>query len=89
MTKALVTPYNIGDRVLVTADVEDGPYAGDTGVIRRVVISDPNDGDDTFLIFYAKLASGGTCILGAEDMAPIISEADAWLRRQLDTLDSR
>jgi hypothetical protein len=94
MTKALVTPYHIGDRVLIiaTAWVHPGVTdeticeAGETGTIRQITVSDPNDGDDTFLLFRVKFDDDGqTALLGDTEFAPI--GADAWLRRQLATLE--
>src|SRR6266403_841069 len=40
------------------------PSVGEVGTIRRVIISAPNDGDDTFLMFYVKFPTwGATTIL--------------------------
>jgi hypothetical protein len=111
MTKALVTPYDVGDIVRLVRDQEqDGrsntsgkngrryPRVAERGVIRRIIISDPNDGDATFPMFYVKFTAwGATALLHADDFAlvaknetrsaPAIAPEDAeWLRRQLATL---
>jgi hypothetical protein len=65
MTKPLVTPFAVGDVVTLTADLDDGndagpfPHVGDVGVIRRIYISAPGDGDDTFLMFDVHWAGFG------------------------------
>lgn len=94
MTKPLVTAYEVGDTVMLTAD-GDGyfdahagrgrmPRPGDVGVIRRIVISDPNDGDDTMLILRVRFDSW-TTYLGESEVAPA-TEANEWLFRQLNGL---
>jgi len=61
MTKPLTTPYSVGDTVRCTR--RDGSVkAGDVGVIRRIFISDPQDGDQTFLLCDVDwLGYGGVC----------------------------
>ena len=92
MTKPLVTPYRVGDRVMLTAD--NGldelqgrariPRPGERGTIRRISISDPDDGDATFLVFDVRF--GRRIVpLGADEIAPA-TEANLWLLRQLSTL---
>jgi len=53
MTKALVTKYDVGDVVKLVRDQYDAraPRVGEVGTVRRIVISDANDGDETFLMF--------------------------------------
>jgi hypothetical protein len=61
MTRDLVTPFHIGDRVrsLVAEDLTTGRVrVGDMGLIRAAVISDPDDGDDTFLMFDVAVPGG-------------------------------
>jgi len=59
---------------------------GEAGTIREISISDPDDGDDTFLMFYAEVVRG-TIFLHPRDFAPVAeAEAHLWARRQLRTL---
>ena len=73
MTKDLVTPFDVGDQV-VTLVGERQRYGrvrvGEIGTIKRVIISAPNDGDATFLMFYVK-ARRGTVLLLASEFAPV------------------
>src|SRR5262245_15444920 len=60
-TKPLTTPYSKGDKVvmLVNEKQTDGRCrVGDTGTIRRIFISDPHDGDETFLLFAVTVERG-------------------------------
>jgi hypothetical protein len=93
MTKALTTPYAVGDRVRLIADLwkhNEGPvpYVGDVGTIHEISISDPDDGDVTFLMFEVRWESFGDDMpVGEEEITPAAdTKADAWLRRQLDAL---
>jgi hypothetical protein len=87
MTRPLTTPYHIGDRVVILLDDvqrRGRAVVGDVGTIRRLVISDPNDGDETFLMFYVAVASG-RLLLHASEFAPAAeAEAYLWARRQVD-----
>jgi len=50
MTRPLTTPYNVGDSVTsLIHDHQNGGCVrvGEVGTIRRIIISDPNDGDET------------------------------------------
>jgi hypothetical protein len=94
MTKDIETPYEVGQRVvLVAPDQNDhGVRAGDRGVIRRIIISDPNDGDETFPMFYIRVRRGRyekpiTTLFHATEFAPA-AEAHAylWARRQVNGL---
>ena len=67
MTRPLITPYNVGDRVamLRTEEQTDGRCRrGDVGTIREIIISAPNDGDDTFPMFFVKMPHG-TVVCGS------------------------
>ena len=91
MTKPLTTPYNVGDSVvsLTCEKQRDGCVCvGDVGTIRRIIISCPNDGDATFLMFYVKVKHGKV-LLHSRDFAPA-AEADAhlWTKKQIDALDA-
>ena len=73
MTKDLVTPLHIGDRVrsLVEERMTTGRVrVGDVGVIHHVLISDPNDGDETFLMFDVAV-TGGMVSLHAIEFEPV------------------
>jgi hypothetical protein len=94
MTRDIETPYEVGQRVvLVEPDKNDhGVRAGDRGVIRRIIISAPNDGDATFPMFYIRVQRGRyekpiTTLFHASEFVPA-AEADAylWARRQLNGL---
>jgi hypothetical protein len=94
MTKPLTTPYEVGDRVRLVADEtwsEGLLSAGDVGPIRRIFISCPNDGDETFLLFDVEWEIfGGRMTVVEEQITPAAdTEAHRWLRRQLDGLDVR
>jgi hypothetical protein len=89
MTKLLTTPYSIGDRVVFLVD-EHQPrgcaHVGEVGAIKEVIISDPNDGDETFLMFFVK-SRRGMVFLHSDDFAPATeAEAHLWLRHQLARL---
>jgi hypothetical protein len=92
MTKDLVTPHHAGDQVVALIR-EDQRYGrvevGDVGMIRWIFISDANDGDETFLLFYVKVPHG-TVLLHPTEFAPV-AEAGAhlWARRQIDALGAR
>jgi len=84
MTKPLATPHNVGDVVELVTKQSCGcsagrhvgknrrpaPRVGETGVIRQIIVSDPNDGDETFLIFGVRFSKwGNTAWLGESDFA--------------------
>jgi len=89
MTKDLVTPHHAGDRVV--ALIREGQRygrveVGDVVTIRWIFISDANDGDETFLLFYVKVPHG-TVLLYPTEFAPAAkAEAHLWARRQIDGL---
>jgi hypothetical protein len=89
MTKPLTTPYHVGDRVmlLVTERQAEGRVrVGDLGTVEEIIISDPNDGDGTFLMFYVKLARG-RILLHPRDFAPAAeAETHVWARNQIKAL---
>lgn len=93
MTKSLVTPYDVGDSVILMGLAgrdEDTfptppPPDGAMGIIRRIGISDPDDGDDAFLTFSVKFARC-TLLLDDNEIAPA-TEANAWLLKQLSGLN--
>jgi hypothetical protein len=92
MTKDLVTDYEVGqDVVAVNPDQSSrrrGVRIGTTGVIRRVVISDPRDGDHTFPMFYVRVG-GRTLFLHADEFAPAAeAKAYLWARRQIEALQA-
>ena len=111
MTKPLATKYDVGDVVKLVNEQGwlnkvgtnglHAPSVGEVGTIRRVIISAPNDGDDTFLMFYVKFPTwGATTILHESEFVLVaknetrqsgeIAPADAeWLRRQLDGLNEK
>ena len=86
MTKPMSTFYNVGDHVMLVRDLEFtdglaprpelGPAVGDVGTIRRITISDPNDGDDTVLLFAIEWEGGpypeleGGLSVGADVLIP-------------------
>ena len=109
MTRPLTTPYDVGDIVRLTTVQDEtiwrgknrawAPRVGDTGVIRKVIISDPEDGDDTILMFWVKFSEWGrTTLVGEPEFALVAknetelpaagatSADEAWLRQQLDGL---
>jgi hypothetical protein len=72
MTKDLVTPLHVGDRVrsLVEEHLTTGRVrVGDVGIIVAPVISDPDDGDETFLMFDVAVP-GGMVSLHASEFEP-------------------
>jgi hypothetical protein len=72
MTKDLVTPLHVGDRVraLVEERMTTGRVrVGDVGVVHSVVIADPNDGDETFLMFEVAVP-GGMVSMHATEFEP-------------------
>jgi len=76
MTRDLVSPYRVGDRV--TALVWDrqrggSVHAGDRGTIRAIVIADPNDGDETFLMYDVEVPNGVVSLSAGE--------FEVWARR--------
>ena len=87
MTKDLVTQYHVGDQVVVLTNGRQRhgrARVGDVGTIRRVVISDPNDGDNTFLMVYVKV-SHGRVLLHPSEFAPAAeAAAQLWARRQIE-----
>ena len=90
MTRPLTTAYHVGDKVVLNCDLGDDaphfPHVGEAGVIRRILVSDPNDGDKTFLILDVKWAKSGRIInVGEDEIIP--ARSAAWLRRQLATLN--
>lgn len=50
--RTLVSPYKVGDAVMVTKD-DEYLRAGDVGTIRKIVVSDPGT-DDAFLVYEVK-----------------------------------
>jgi hypothetical protein len=87
MTHALLTRYQVGDKVLVTQAPEDlaeiGVEPGQAGIIRGINVCDPNDGDETALYFDVKLDEDGCVVSMAEyELAPF-SAVEAWLGRRL------
>jgi hypothetical protein len=72
MTRDLVTPLHVGDRVRALIEermVRGRVRVGDVGVIHDVMISDPNDGDQTFLMFDVAVP-GGMVSLHATEFEP-------------------
>jgi hypothetical protein len=69
------------------------PQVGDIGVVRRIWIADPNDGDETFLAHDVKWQRIGRIVhVGANEIAPARNKATkhtAWLRRQLAGLGTK
>jgi hypothetical protein len=86
MTHPLLTRYQIGDRVLLTHNAEDladqDAAPGETGVIRRIGVCDPNDGDTTALNFNVALDDGGEIDAAEYELAPFAA-VEAWLGRNL------
>ena len=89
MTKDLVTPYHVGDQVVVLTNGRQKhgrARGGEVGTIRRLFISDPNDGDNTFLMAYVKV-SHGTVLLHPSEFAPAAeTAAQLWAREQIEAL---
>jgi len=90
MTRPLTTAYHVGDKVVLNCDLDcpdpSFPRVGEAGVIRRILVSDPNDGDKTFLNFDVKWAKTGKIVnVGDDEIIP--AKSAAWLRRQLATLN--
>jgi hypothetical protein len=89
MTKDLATPYHVGDPVVALLSERQAHgrvRVGEAGTVRKIVISDPNDGDETFLMFYVKVTRG-TVFLHPSEFAPAAeAEAHLWARRQIDGL---
>jgi hypothetical protein len=95
MTKDLVTPYEVGQEVVLVAPQFDDPMnrarfqVGDIGVIRKIIISAPGDGDATFPMFYIRVGEH-TSLFAADEFAPATeAEAYLWARNQIDALDKR
>jgi hypothetical protein len=76
MTKDRVTTYEVGQEVVLNAPQFDDPVsrarfqAGDTGVIQKIIISDPNDGDATFSMFRLRFGAR-TSLVHASEFAPV------------------
>src|SRR5437773_7160889 len=91
MTKDLVTQHHVGDQVVVLIS-EKQKYGrvevGDVGRIRWIFISDANDGDETFLMFYVKVPHG-TVLLHPSEFAPAADEAQLSACRQIEALALR
>ena len=69
MTKDLVTPYRVGDRVTALIwDKQRGGsvHAGDRGTIRAIVTSDPNAGGETFLMYDVEVPNGVVSLSAGE-----------------------
>jgi hypothetical protein len=76
MTKDLVSPYRVGDRVTALVwDKQRGGcvHVGDRGTIRAIVIADPNDGDETFLMYDVEVPKGVVSLSAGE--------FEVWARR--------
>ena len=87
MTRSIQTRYRVGDRVLMTASDDPASEPSDRsmgvpGVIRRIGICDPNDGDRTALYFDVKLDDGGWEDASEDEIAPFAA-VEAWLRLKL------
>jgi hypothetical protein len=93
MTKPVVTKHNVGDSVTMVADLRDEwdecPPVGAVGVIRRIVIADPNDGDNAFLMFDVRFQWGAFSVSEAEIASGQDVEPALWLQKQLATLDCK
>ena len=91
MTKDIVTPYEKGHEVVLVAP-DPGHFwrlpVGARGTIRKIVISDANDGDETFLMFYVRfyLRFGAfTVFVHSSEFAPGgEGESYLWARRQIE-----
>jgi hypothetical protein len=98
MTRDLVTPYEKGQEVVLIVDLcKAGHFTdpdetrtfrpGAVGVIRWIVISDANDGDDTVPLFCVRVGKH-TLQFSADEIASVAeAEVHLWLQRQLDALD--
>jgi hypothetical protein len=102
MTKPLVTPYAVGDVVMLTvtsATLQDGcephvtPETGDTGVIREIELVDPEEGDagvdaegDIGAFLMFDVEWPSGTYPVGDDQIMPVSDA-AWLRRLLGGLD--
>jgi hypothetical protein len=87
MTRPLTTPYNEGDRVVLRVNEEqaDGrARVGDVGTIKQIIISGPNDGDQTFPMFYVKTPRG-TVVLASREFA-LAAALYEWSNRFLKSL---
>ncbi len=87
MTKDLVTPYTAGDSVtvLVNGQQRHGvARVGAVGRVRAVVVSDPNDGDETFAMVFVKLARGWLFLHPSEIAPAAEAESYLWALRQID-----
>ena len=79
---ALLTGCRYGELAALRPD----DFDGEAGTITRIVISAPNDGDETFPMFYVK-ARRGTVLLHASEFAPAAeAAAQLWARRQIEAL---
>jgi len=87
MTKDLVTPHHVGDEVVVLTNGRQRhgrARVGEVGTIRRIIISDPNDGDSTFPMAFVKVRRG-TVFLHPSEFAPAAEgAAQLWARRQIE-----
>lgn len=91
MTKDLVTPHHAGDQVVALVNERQrygSVRVGDVGTIRWMYISDPNDGDATFPMFYVRV-SRGTVLLHPTEFASVADEAQLWACRQIEALSLR
>jgi len=73
MTRDLVTPLHVGDRVrslIEDRQTRGRVRVGDVGIVTEVVVSDPNDGDATFLVFDVAVP-GGMVAMGAMEFEPV------------------
>ena len=83
MTKDIVTPYATGDEVVLVAPDAGHSWSwwlpvGVRGTIREIVISDANDGDETFLMFHVRFGSF-TAVMHSSEFAPVAEvEACLW-----------
>src|SRR5262245_20578082 len=82
MTRPLTTSYNVGDSVAFTRRGDEDVHAGDVGVIRQIFIADPDDGDDTFLLFDVLWSGYSMRMAFSEDAL-----TPATKTKQLSTLD--
>jgi hypothetical protein len=92
----LVTQYSVGDAVALIDDTDTWGntlshavrrlHVGEVGTIRKIVISDPNDGDATVLMFYVRFARVTTLLAAPEIARAAEADAHLWLRRQVERL---